>query len=79
MEAFNLGYGESIPLFTEEAILGHAGIAYGGQDTLLSELNVSGFGDFIILPVPEPSTLALAVSGLLVLGCHVWRRKQRNT
>lgn len=75
MEAFNLGYGDDIPLFTEEEILDHAGIAYGGKDTLLSELRVEGYSDLII--VPEPSTIASLILAASVLAACAWRRQRR--
>jgi len=72
MEAFNIGYGDSIPLFSEEEILTHAGIAYGGQDTFFSDIGASGYSDFIL--IPEPSTICmLAAAGLLLLAAGFCR------
>lgn len=34
LEAFRLGYGESVSLMTERAVVEAAGLTYGGQDTL---------------------------------------------
>lgn len=44
MEAFDEGYGAGLALFSEQEILAHAGLAYGGQDTLLAAIGpYSGF------------------------------------
>jgi len=58
VEAFNLGYGESTPLFTEEQILTHAGLdhLYGGSDTLFGQLAAESYADFIILPSSDPTS-----------------------
>ncbi len=74
VEAFNLGYGDQIPLPSEEEILSHAGIAYGGQDTLLAELGADSYADFII--VPEPSVFVLLSMGVFTLVAYRQRRRQ---
>jgi hypothetical protein len=38
IEAFDEGYRSGVPLFSEQEILAHAGIAYGGQDTLAATI-----------------------------------------
>ncbi|MHC4108554.1 MAG: GDSL-type esterase/lipase family protein [Planctomycetota bacterium] len=45
VEALNTGYGAGIPLFSEQEILAHAGIAYGGADTL--EAEIGPYSDYI--------------------------------
>ncbi len=45
LEALNIGYGAAVPLFSEQEILAHAGIAYGGRDTLQSQ--IGRYSDFV--------------------------------
>jgi len=49
LEAFNRGYGDDLPLFSEEEILARAGLSYGGRDTLMAEIGASGYDDFLVL------------------------------
>ena len=42
IEAFNVGYGAGLAPFTEEEILAHAGLAYGGQNTMYSVIGPAG-------------------------------------
>ena len=85
MEAFNVGYGDNISLFSEEEILDHAGIPYGGQDTLFSDIGASGYSDFVLIPepsllIPEPSTICmLAAAGLLLLAAGFCRGLRGKT
>lgn len=75
VEALNIGYGAGFALFTEEQILGHRGIAYGGSDTLVAQLG--NYGDYVTsyvavsVPVLEGGALAVLVSLLAGLG---WKR-----
>ena len=46
LEGLNLGYGAAIPLFSEQEILAHAGLVYGGQDTLQSQ--IGAYGDYVL-------------------------------
>ncbi|MFP6656325.1 MAG: SGNH/GDSL hydrolase family protein, partial [Myxococcota bacterium] len=48
MESLNLGYGASLPLFTESEALAHSGIAYGGSDTVTAQ--IGAYSDHIVLP-----------------------------
>ena len=72
MAAINIAYGANLTLFTEEQILAHRGIAYGGSDTLLTELG-GDYSDFIsnyasplpLVPVLPPWGLAILASLLL--------------
>jgi len=66
IEALNTGYGAGIPLFSEEEILAHAGIAYGGSDTLAATFG--DYGDYVVNYVPEPSSFLLAAVGIAVFG-----------
>ncbi|MCG3128177.1 MAG: hypothetical protein CHACPFDD_03053 [Phycisphaerae bacterium] len=45
LEALDFGYGAGVPLFSEGQILDHAGIAYGGSDTLAAE--IGAYRDYI--------------------------------
>jgi hypothetical protein len=63
LEALNVGYNANLTLFSEQEILAHRGIAYGGSDTLVSQ--VGPYSDYITNYVPEPSTLALAAMAVL--------------
>ena len=70
-EALNIGYDAGIPVFTEEQILAHRGLAYGGSDTLVSQLGTSA--DYIhsyvqplAVPTLPPWGIALLAAGLLL-------------
>jgi lysophospholipase L1-like esterase len=66
LQAFDSGYGDSVELFSEEEILSHAQIAYGGSDTLQSQ--IGPYTNFIVLPV-QLRINAVNVSGTsLTLG-----------
>lgn len=54
LQAFNSGYQADIPLFSEQEILNHALIAYGGSDTLLSQ--IGAYTNYVILPTPPRFT-----------------------
>jgi lysophospholipase L1-like esterase len=61
----NTGYGANLALFSEEEILAHAGIAYGGSDTLAGQ--IGPYSGYVTNYVPEPSTLVLAACAALGL------------
>ncbi|HUJ09390.1 MAG TPA: SGNH/GDSL hydrolase family protein [Verrucomicrobiae bacterium] len=48
LEAFRLGYGADVPDFTEQEILAHAGVPYGGSDTLMAQ--IGAYTNYVILP-----------------------------
>jgi len=50
ISALDSGYGANLPLFTEEEILQHAGLAYGGGDTLFAR--IGSYTNYVFLPVP---------------------------
>ena len=59
LQAFTSGYGANTPLFSEQELLNHAGIAYGGADTLPPQ--ISAYTNYIFLPVlPKFTALTLA-------------------
>jgi hypothetical protein len=53
IEAMNIGYGSDIVPFSEAEILAHAGLAYGGADTLADQ--IGDFADFVIDFTPQSS------------------------
>lgn len=70
--AVNKGYGTNYPLLTDLEILTAAGMAaqYTGETSQVA------YADFVILPVPEPSSWALLVVGAGLLAA--WRAGRRN-
>jgi lysophospholipase L1-like esterase len=76
LEAFNVGYGEDLPLFSEADILAHAGIPGGGEDTLFAQLDAHGYSDYIIV-VPEPSVHVLLATAAAALLAFARRRRRR--
>jgi lysophospholipase L1-like esterase len=60
LQAFDSGYAAGIPLLTEQEILNHALIAYGGSDTLQSQ--IGAYSNYIILPT-LPRITGINVSG----------------
>ena len=65
LDALNIGYHTGVPLFTEQQVLAHRGIAYGGSDTVLAQ--IGSYDQYITNYVPEPSTIILAALGGLAL------------
>jgi lysophospholipase L1-like esterase len=63
IQAFDSGYGASIPLFSETQILNQANITYGGTDTLQSV--IGAYSNYIILPtLPKFAGMQLAGTNL---------------
>ena len=60
VEALNQGYGAGVSPFSEQEILGHAGLAYGGQNTLTAAIGpLSGFvHNFVCYANCDRSTIA---------------------
>jgi lysophospholipase L1-like esterase len=56
LEANRLGYDTDVPDFTEQEILAHAGLAYGGSDTLASQ--IGSYTNYVILPIRPVVTAA---------------------
>lgn len=56
--ALNDRYGANITPFTEAELLSHRGLSYGGSNTLTAQ--IGPYSNFVVLNVPEPSTLALS-------------------
>lgn len=48
--ALDSGYAANLPFFTEEEILQHAGLAYGGADTLFAR--IGSYTNYVYLPGP---------------------------
>ena len=54
MRALDMGYGADVPMFSEQEILAHRGIAYGGSETLTSQLGLlSGYVANYAPPLPK--------------------------
>jgi hypothetical protein len=60
LTAFRLGHNVNIAPFTEAQILAHAGLSYGGADTLAAQ--VGDYRDYIVLPI-RPQVTSLIVTG----------------
>jgi len=60
LEAFQLGYDAAVPLFNEQEILTHAGVVYGGSDTLSAQ--IGEYSSYVILPV-HPHVTAFELTG----------------
>jgi lysophospholipase L1-like esterase len=60
LQGFDSGYNAGLALFTEQEILSHALIPYGGSDTLASQ--IGAYTNYVILPVP-PRFTAIRVAG----------------
>jgi lysophospholipase L1-like esterase len=60
LEAFSLGYANDVPLFTEQEILNHAGVAYGGSDTLMAQ--IGSYTNYVVLPI-RPRVTSLGFVG----------------
>jgi hypothetical protein len=60
LEAFWLGYQTDVPLFTEQEILSHAGVAYGGLDTLMAQ--IGSYTNYVVLPI-RPRVASLGFVG----------------
>ncbi len=64
--ALNTGYHANIPLFSEQEILAHKGLAYGGADTLQGQ--IGPYSAYVTnFVVPEPSSLVLAACAAIGL------------
>jgi lysophospholipase L1-like esterase len=64
LQAFDSGYGWGVTLFSEQEILSHAQIAYGGSDTL--EAEIGPYTNFVILPI-LPRFTGIKVAGTTVV------------
>jgi lysophospholipase L1-like esterase len=60
--AFQLGHDVNIAPFSEQEILAHAGLTYGGSDTLAAQ--IGNYNDYIVLPVRPKVTSFTVVGGL---------------
>ena len=60
LQAFDSGYNAGANLFTEQEILNHASITYGGSDTLGAQ--IGGWTNYIILPI-LPKITSIKVAG----------------
>jgi len=62
--ALDSGAGANLPVFTEAEILQHAGLTYGGVDTLLAR--IGSYTNYVFLPVPlgPTGTYQLTISAV---------------
>jgi len=60
LEGFSLGYQTTVPLFTEQEILNHAGVSYGGHDTLMNQ--IGSYTNYVVLPI-RPHVTSLGFGG----------------
>ncbi len=58
-------YGAGLTLFSEQELLAHAGVAYGGSDTLAAQ--IGSYDSYVYSYVPEPGTLVLLALGVSLL------------
>jgi hypothetical protein len=79
LTAFNDEYGASFDLFTEQEILSNAGPTIGGMytsDTFSSSLGGKTYSDYVISAVPEPGTVGILATGMVL--CVLGRRRFRR-
>jgi lysophospholipase L1-like esterase len=69
--AFNLRWGTSLPILSDQKIVQNAGKTPNNATTYID------LSPFVLLPVPEPASWLLVVAGALCLG--IWRRARRAT
>jgi lysophospholipase L1-like esterase len=60
LQALDSGYNAGLPLFSEQEILNHALIAYGGSDTLQAQ--IGPYTNYIVLPT-RPQFTGISVAG----------------
>jgi lysophospholipase L1-like esterase len=64
LQAFDSGYGSGVALFSEQEVLAHAQIAFGGSDSLPAE--IGPYTNYIILPI-LPRFTGINVAGTNVV------------
>src|ERR1051325_11322282 len=63
LQAFDSGYGAGVTLFSEQEILTHSLIAYGGSDTLLAQ--IGSYTSYLTLPIlPRFTGINVAVTNV---------------
>ena len=65
MEGLNIVYGTGLTLFSEEEILSHRGIAYGGSDTVAAQLGA--YDDYVTDYTAVEAVPAFSPGGLALL------------
>ncbi|HVM60436.1 MAG TPA: SGNH/GDSL hydrolase family protein [Verrucomicrobiae bacterium] len=76
LEALWLGYETDVPLFSEQEILNHAGLAYGGSDTLMAQ--IGSYTNYVILPIrPRVTSIGFVGANLQLAFTTVSRQFYR--
>jgi len=75
MTALNNGYHAGAPIFTEAELLAHQGLAYGGSDTLVTQ--IGPYSNYVVNYVPEVSSFAMAGAGFVAFLLLLSRRRFR--
>jgi len=70
--AYNLNWGETLPQLSDQQIVANTGFTPSGAP---SYFNIR---PFILLPVPEPSTWAIVLSGATIGVAQAWRVRRRK-
>jgi phospholipase/lecithinase/hemolysin len=73
VEGFKIGYGLNLARFSEAEILSHAGLAYGGSDTVAAQ--IGPYSNYVVDYAPEPDSLMMTICGAAsVVALHRLRR-----
>jgi hypothetical protein len=68
--AYNLRWHQGLPLLSDQQIVANQGFTPTGATSF------SNVSPYILLPVPEPATSSLAITGAVLALATVWRRRR---